>query len=126
MRKIALLLLALACAPALANWVEVAPMDDGVGTLYVDPATIELIHGSIRRAWQMGDFKNPDRDGILSYARLLDFDCGQGKIHDVETYFYSGHRASGETLKKLGEATNSTPMQPGTPSHRVLQFVCSH
>jgi len=126
MRKNALLLLALVCAPALADWVEVAPMDDGVGTLYVDPTTIEVIHASIRRAWRMGDLQKPDKDGILSYAGLLDVDCGAGKIHDVETFYYSGHRASGETLKKLGEATNSTSMQPGTPNDRLLQFVCAH
>lgn len=126
MRKVVLFLLALVCAPAFADWVEVAPMDDGVGTLYVDPATIQPFYGSVRRAWQMGDLHQPDRDGILSYASLLNIDCGTGKMHDVETFFYAGHRASGQTLKQLAGAMSEKPIQPGTGNHRVLQFVCTH
>jgi len=126
MRKIGFFLLALACAPARAEWVEVAPADEDLGTFYIDPASIDSFGASMRWAWQMQDLKKPAEDGFASYAGLVEFDCQGQRTRPIQTYFYAGHRASGEVVRKTGESVKWTPVEPGTAADRMLKFTCAH
>ncbi len=101
-------------------------MEEDVGALYIDPATIESFGANMRRAWQMQDFKKPAQDGFISVAGLVEFDCAAQRARWIQTYFYSGPRASGEVVKKTGETMIWSQTQPGTSADRVLNFACAH
>lgn len=71
MREVGFFLLALACGPALAEWIQIERRSEDLGTTCIDPETIDSYGASMRRAWQMQDFKKNRRrmDSFLTPAR---------------------------------------------------------
>lgn len=126
MRGIGFFLLALACGPALGEWVEIVGTDDEVGTFFIDPATLQRFGDGMRWAWLMQDLKKAAEDGFLSYAGLFEFDCAKQRTRPIQTYFYAGHRTSGEVVKKTGDSTNWTQALADTPAGRTLKFACAN
>ena len=126
MRTIGFFLLAVACGPALGDWVEIAGTDEDLGTFFIDPATVQRFGDGMRWAWLMQDFKKPREGGFLSYAGLVEFDCEKQRTRPIQTYFYAGHRTSGEVVRKTGESMNWTQVQADTAAERMLKFACTH
>jgi len=125
MRKIIFLVMLTTCLPAIADWTEITQMDAEAGTIYIDALTITKTVGNFRRAWYMGDYKERDSDGALSYVALFEFDCTEGKVRRIQHVTFSGHLGNGESVRSFDESPAWFYLPPGLTVDRVLNFVCA-
>jgi len=121
MRLVLCLLLALAAAPAWAEWVKVSETDDSV--FYIDPATIRK-DGNLRRVWTINDLKQRQKDGEMSRRFLNEYDCKEERSRILSISEHSDPMAGGKTLVSESKPIWSH-VPPGTPSQTMMRIVCA-
>ena len=123
MRLVLCLLLALAAAPAWAEWVKVIENDEY--TSYIDPATIRK-DGNLRRAWEIQDLKQRNKDGEMSFRILSEYDCKEERVRTRSFSVHSDPMALGNTLSNYyGEPDKWRDIPPGTHVKKTMRIVCA-
>lgn len=122
MRLILTLLLALAAAPAWAEWVNLSETD--TATHYIDPATIRK-DGNLRRVWELQDLKQRHKDGEMSRRVLAEYDCKEERRRFLSISGHSEPMARGNVLDTDYSPGEWRYIPPNTPSESVLRFVCA-
>ena len=120
MRIALTLLLVLAAAPALAEWVRVGSTDAAVH--YVDPATLEK-HGSLRRITALQDMNAANGTGVMSIVSLQEYDCADGRSRYLSLTAHSRPMARGEVLAEQSLRDRWTP-QPRGAKASISKIVC--
>lgn len=109
-------------APVRAKWMKVAEFDSA--NHYIDPATISR-DGHIRGVWVVIDAKQRDKDGVMSWRALEEYDCKEGRYRLFLPTGYSEPMAGGNVLRSeisLGKWTN---IAPNTPAEVKRKLVCA-
>ena len=106
---------------AHADWAKMN--EDGQATFYVETSIKE--DGSLRRIWQLADFRAKGSHGELSLRALAEYDCGSESYRALEIVEHSGQMASGHVLTTVTDPTEWRHVAPGTFAQRVLRIVCA-
>lgn len=88
--------------PEKHNWVEVYD-DKRHHKVYVDSSSI-IRDGTKARAWTMWDLygiasTDKNKKDWYSSKEFSEYQCAEGKIKVHTSYFYSGHKGSGELVE---------------------------
>lgn len=109
-------------APALAKWMKVAEFDSA--NHYIDPATIRR-EGQVRGVWVVIDAKQRDKDGVLSWRALEEYDCKEGRYRLFSPTGYSEPMAGGTVLRSEIGSGKWTYIAPDTPAETKRRLVCA-
>lgn len=121
-------LLALVAAPAWADWLKVAETNESIS--YIDPATIRK-EGNFRKAWEVKDWKQRTKDGVMSMRGLMEYDCREKRYRGLAISTYSGPMLAGQTLYSYNDPERGEPpyrwdpILPNTPAEVLLKRVCA-
>jgi hypothetical protein len=110
-------------APAQTNWVKVTESDDA--THYIDPATVKKDSNS-RKAWDLQDLKQRDKDGAMSRRGLVEYDCKEERRRLLAVSSHSEPMAGGKTLHSDNVAVTWGYIAPNTVAAIKLKIVCSN
>lgn len=125
MRNILLMmLLALACNSAMAEWVKVGSND--TDTLYADPTSI------IKSAYKVKmrtlyNYKTPIKVAggtILSTDAQEEYDCKENQARTLLLSFYSKNMGKGKKVYTDPDLHNWTPVRPGSARETLWSFAC--
>lgn len=121
-RPILFCLLVMFTVPAWAEWEEVAESDSG--TSYIDPTTIRKV-GTLRRFWEVFDFKTVDVNGGMSMRRLNEYDCATRQYKILSMTEHSKPMAGGSILVTHNNTTGKwARIAPKTIAEKLLTTVC--
>ncbi len=109
-------------APARAKWMKVAEFDSA--NHYIDPATIRR-DGQIRGVWVVIDAKQRDKDGVMSWRALAEYDCKEGRYRLFSPTGYSESMAGGKVLRSEIGSGKWTIIAPATPAETKRKLVCA-
>jgi hypothetical protein len=109
-----------------AAWAEWVLIIENVSIYrYIDPATIRK-EGSLRRVWEIQNFKRPNKIGELSYRVRAEYDCKQERDRLLSFSTHSEYMASGATLYSSPEGPGTwNDIPPGSIAETVLKIVCA-
>lgn len=119
MRIVLMLLLALAAAPALAQWLKVDRKDHAIH--YIDRATLAR-SGDLRRVWVTQYMREKGPDGELSRRALLEYDCAGRRFRYLSTAKHSARSPAGEK-PPLGSPPKPPAYIPGPIDDKTVQSV---
>ncbi len=122
MRIILYFLIALAAAPAWAEWVAVSESKELVA--YIEPSSIRK-NGSLRKVWQVQDLKQRDEHGAMSRRLLIEYDCKDERFRVLATSTHSEPMAAGKTLVSVDVPSKWSAFAPDTPAEDTLEIVCT-
>lgn len=122
MRLVLCLLLALAAAPAWAEWVKVSEHTESF--FYIDPATIRR-DGNLRRVWEIQDLKKRHKEGEMSMRNLSEYDCKEERTRILSITGHSDPMAGGKTLFSESGPGKWDDIAPGTVSQKMMRIVCA-
>lgn len=120
--RILLCLLALASAPAWAEWEKVAESDEA--TLYVDPATIRK-DGEMRTASTVHDLREKGKNGEMSRRALEVHDCKENRYRTLSYSLYPEPMSGGQAFLTYDYIGRWTAVVPDTPPANTFRFVCN-
>lgn len=109
-------------APARPKWMKVAEFNSA--NHYIDPATIRR-DGQIRGVWVVIDGKERDKDGVMSWRALEEYDCKQGRYRLFSPTGYSEPMARGNVLRGEIGSGKWTDIAPNTPAEVKRRLVCA-
>ena len=121
MRIALTLLLLLAAAPVLAEWVKVARTDAAVH--YVDPVTVHD-EGGLRRAWVMQDMVETGPERTRSLRALQEYDCAGERFRYLALVAYDAPMAGGEVLAAYGLSDTWNERPRGSRPSSIELVVC--
>jgi hypothetical protein len=134
MRKsILMMLLAVVCNSAIAEWDKIYTSNDAIRTNYVDRNSIQK-KGHIVNMWSLVDFKKVQRLEessspmfYKSIAKRFDYDC-EKKQYRVTAYdYYSDRLGDGEIV--IGDshldASEWEKVEPLTTEEDLWKIACS-
>ena len=119
------LLLALACAPALAEWTSLG--DVGNAELFVDPATI-VRNGDTATMWSIYALKAPATAGSATYVSLKrqdEFDCKGARMRGVQIAAYAEPMAGGKVVVDEKGTAGWAPVTPQSTGEKLLKVACT-
>jgi len=122
MRVILCFLIALAAAPAWAEWVSMSENDDPA--TYVDPATVRK-DGNLRRAWMVQDLKQKGKNGEMSRRTLVEYDCKEERSRPISYSLHTEPKSGGQMLLTNDYYGRWTAIVSGTDGAFALYFVCT-
>lgn len=122
MRLVLSLLLALAAAPARADWVKVVESAEGI--LYFDPTTISK-DGDRRSVWTIQDLKQRHKDGELSRRVLREYDCKEDRRRALSFSTHADPMGNGKTLYSQTDPSKWRYNAPGTTGDAISKIVCA-
>ena len=134
MRFVLTILLAVAAAPALAEWVAVGkPGKSGFlsvfsdNTHYIDPATITR-DGNFRRVWEIHDLKEKGSQGERSVLASVEYDCDAKRMRTLNATGRSLRMARGEIVPLRRVHDDWVFLRPGKDDEiffKILATVCA-
>ena len=121
MKKLALALSLLACAPVHAQWVLINK-DSEVANYY--ESTIRKI-GTMVKVYELFDYKVPSQpDNAKSVGYLVKYDCHADTLQVLTTIKYSESMAAGMVLSHDATPGPLNPIAPGTVGAKKLDHIC--
>lgn len=122
MRIILCLLMALAAAPAWADWVKLS--ESSGATFYVDRDAISK-DGNFRRVWALTDLKQRNKGGEMSRRVLYEYDCMAGRVRFLSGASHSDPMAKGSTLYSKNDPDNWDNVRPNSPVEQIFRLACT-
>lgn len=125
MRKIILVLLAVASNGAHAEWKNVGSNENTA--IYVDPATIQR-SGNVAAMWHLTDFKTAQRDMGDTYKSLKDqneYDCKEIKSRRRASTQHSENMGKGKVVYSDSFTTKWKPVPPESGIEILWKFACA-
>jgi hypothetical protein len=122
MRFVLTFLLMLATTTACAEWLRLG--ETGTAAYYLDAATVRK-DGSLRRVWELIDWKARLPDGQRSWRSLFEYDCKKERYRLVALSIHSGPMATGGILVSTSISDNWDYLAPDTMVETKLRIVCS-
>lgn len=119
--RMLLCLLALAAAPAWAEWAKVAESSDA--TFYLDPATIRK-DGDLRTVGTLRDLKEKGKRGEMSRRALEVHDCKEARHRTLSYALYPEPMSSGQLILTNDYVSRWAVTVPDTPLWDIARFVC--
>lgn len=122
---ILMLLLALSCGSAMAEWVLVGK--DNQIKHYADPDTIRR-KGNIVKMWSLYDMlpgATPFGPNVRSVTLLREFDCKEERSRSLSFSSYGGQMAHGKVSLTSDDVGKWKPVAPRTANNVYLKFACS-
>jgi len=126
MRLIAALLLMTFTAPAWAEWIYYASINDGKGgrtQFYYDRTTVKK-SGHILRLWQLKNYENPGPLNSSSTRYLAETDCKQKRSRVLSETHYSSRDAGGVVVGSTNTPADWTDTPPGTVRDDLRLILC--
>ena len=124
MRLILTLLLALAAAPAWAEWVKLDETAETTFYIRIDFATFRR-DGNVRRVWSITDRKQRDKYGAMSTQVLSEYDCEEKRYRFLSISALSDSMAKGSTISSNADPGKWDYIPPGTMSESIFKMVCA-
>ena len=123
MRVVLTLLLLIAAAPALAQWVKVDEKDNAIH--YIDRTTITK-SGEMRRVWVTQYLREKGPDGEASRRAFLEYDCAGRRFRYLSTAKHSAQTLGAPTPSSQGSTPKEEGYIPAAIDHeRVQRIVCA-
>ena len=126
MRLVLSLLLALAAAPAWAEWVRVKEYPSEGLVRYYDNATIQK-DNNLRKVWLLIDLKARNNNGEMSVRFLLEFDCKEKRGRSLSGTGYTDSMGRGGVLPSPADNKPSAwdDVEPEEPIADLFRIVCA-
>ena len=123
MRRLLLILLALAALPAQSAWVKFQETPDR-DAFYLD---LQTVTGSarLRSVWMLADYGERGAQGELSAKILREYDCETGRTRALRFEVYKEAMGAGALLQRDDEVTPWQPVPPDSPGASILESVCA-
>lgn len=116
-------LLLLVTGSAWAGWVRVGSNEDA--TFYIDPTTIRM-DGSLRKVWEMRDFKQRNKRGAISSRLRQEYDCRSERHKLLSISEHSEPMTGGDVLGSSQYNDNDwQEIPPATVVEFYLRMVCA-
>ena len=122
------LLLALACNSAMAEWVGIGRAKDGIGKFYANSSSVQRV-GSKVKLWALTDFSKTQKtpNGLKSYRSYklrLEIDCKQSEIRNLGFIVYTENMGKGEIVLSSERAFESEPIQKSSILEVMSEYAC--
>ena len=114
--KVLIAALALASAPALANWVSITSTPED----HVFANTQVRVHDGKPALWVRTD----SRTGNGSVVMLMEFDCRARATRMISFTRYSMARGQGSVVSSSAAGGAWIPAPPGTAAEELVRSVC--
>ena len=123
-----MVLLALACNSAMADWVGIGRAKDGIGKFYANSSSVKKT-GSKVALWTLTDFnqtqKTPNGSkSYRSYKLRMEIDCKQLTVRNTGFTVYSGNMAKGEVVLSSETKFESEPIPKGSILEVFSEYAC--
>lgn len=121
------LVLALACAPAAAEWTAVGRANE-IYSAFADRESIRRT-GDLVHMHGLYDFRRrdttPEGRGLFSTAVLREYDCAGRRVRLVSAADFSGHMGEGEVVSSSARTGRWEDVHAGGIDEAFLQVACA-
>jgi hypothetical protein len=121
--KSLLALLFLLHAPVWAEWTKVDETDRTV--VYVDPERVQK-NAQFPTAWQLSDYRQPNKRGVLSSQNLIEFDCKGKKRRTLVFVSHNENMGEGKVIFKSLKPGQWHPVPHDSVAEQILEMACEH
>ncbi|MGH8764749.1 MAG: surface-adhesin E family protein [Burkholderiales bacterium] len=129
-----MLLLALACDSALADWLKMGQVEKSsllfltsATVYYIDPTSIDR-NGNIRKVWEIRDLADKGSHGERSVLASVEYDCAEKQMRTLSSTGHTRRMATGEIID-LGRVPDDwIPLRRGKDFevfYKILEKVCA-
>ena len=106
---------------AHAEWQSFAKADDG--DWYLESQLVQT--SPMVRAWTLFDHHTPvGAFGVLSVKTMLEFDCPQQRMRDINIVVFNDHMARGSILRNTYPGTQLIHPPPGSVFEQLMTHLC--
>lgn len=106
---------------AHADWQSFAKAEDG--DWYLESQLVQT--SPMVRAWTLFDHHTPvGAFGVLSVKTLLEFDCPQQRMRDINIVVFNDHMARGSILRNTYPGTQLIHPPPGSVLEQLMTHLC--
>jgi hypothetical protein len=121
--KSLLALLFLLHAPVWAEWTKVDETDRTV--VYVDPERVQK-NAQFPTAWQLSDYRQPNKRGVLSSQNLIEFDCKGKKRRTLVFVSHAENMGEGKVIFKSLKPGQWHAVPHDSVAEQILEMACEH
>jgi hypothetical protein len=118
-----ILLLLLVNASAWAEWIKIDETDRTV--IYIDPERIQK-NAQFPTAWQLSDYKQANKRGVLSSQNLIEFDCKEKRRRTLAFTSHSENMAEGKVIFKNLKSGQWHPVPHDSVAEQLMNMACEH
>jgi hypothetical protein len=118
-----ILLLLLVNASAWAEWIKIDETDRTV--IYIDPERIQK-NAQFPTAWQLSDYKQANKRGVLSSQNLIEFDCKEKRRRTLAFTSHSENMAEGKVIFKNLKSGQWRPVPHDSVAEQLMNMACEH
>ena len=117
----ALIAATLPTAAMAADWVLVNAAPAGNKIFYIDQDSIRTMPNGNKRAWERGNWSEPDQEGDTGYLALSEYDCREGRKRELQSTWFKREAITGN-YNIISEW--SYVVAPETIGESLLNYVC--
>ena len=114
--------LAIAAAPALAEWEKVSETE--TAAYFIDAATLQK-NGTLRRVAQVQNLKQRDKEGERSRRALVEYDCREAQNRTLALSMHADAMGEGKKLDSYNEPSSPRKVAAGSSGEAILKVVCA-
>ena len=120
-KYLSMVLMSLLGTSAHAEWQSFAKADDG--DWYLESQLVQT--SPMVRAWTLFDHHTPvGAFGVLSVKTMLEFDCPQQRMRDINIVVFNDHMARGSILRNTYPGTQLIHPPPGSVFEQLMTQLC--
>jgi len=120
-KYLSMVLMSLLGTLAHAEWQSFAKADDG--DWYLESQLVQT--SPMVRAWTLFDHHTPvGAFGVLSVKTMLEFDCPQQRMRDINIVVFNDHMARGSILRNTYPGTQLIHPPPGSVFDQLMTQLC--
>ena len=120
-KYLSMVLMSLLGTLAHAEWQSFAKADDG--DWYLESQLVQT--SPMVRAWTLFDHHTPvGAFGVLSVKTMLEFDCAQQRMRDINIVVFNDHMARGSILRNTYPGTQLIHPPPGSVFEQLMTQLC--
>ncbi|HTN94537.1 MAG TPA: surface-adhesin E family protein [Gallionella sp.] len=121
-----ILVLAVVCSNAAAEWVRLSTVLNGNITYYADPDTISR-NGELAQMWVLQDYVAAQSSHqYLSARSQSEYDCKNKNVRPISIAFHSGNMGKGEVIDTVTARDDAwIPVPPNTMFDTLWKLACS-
>ena len=123
MKSLLVLLILSLQASAWADWVMLDETDKTV--IYVDPERIQK-NAQFPTAWQLSDYRAPNKRGVLSSQNLIEFDCKAKRRRTLAFVSHTENMGEGTVKFKNLKAGQWHPVPHESVAEKIMEMACEH
>lgn len=124
MRVLICLLIALAAAPAWAEWVKSWESKTSGTITYFDPDSIRK-DGNLHRVWVLQELRTSGKYGEMSRRALWEYNCPAGRFRSLQISFHTDPMAKGSRLLANNDTSDWQYIPPSTGGAVLYKLVCA-